>query len=273
MNRRLSSWHERVPRWRKVVAVLLGLVAVAAAVLVVRLRAPLLVLVAMAIGVLAAALVTTASRPRPVRQHEALGAWASERGWSYTRVDSGLVAVWSGAPFDHGSAHTTREVLRGGWDGRGVVSCTVRWNEPTGALSGTTRHYGHLVAVMLPWLLPDLHVSPHVDDSARERHAQDVVTESVAFNAEWRVRGSDLRTVHGVLHPATMERLMLPDVRGAHLRTEGAWLLLWWPGPTVLDLLAGRIAAATDLARRIPRHVWQDHGYDPRTAGPSEELW
>jgi hypothetical protein len=147
-------------------------------------------------------------------------------------------------------------------DGLPAYSCTLRWTDE-GLSAGSARHFAHLVALQTPARLPDLRLRPHQDDTARDRRTQDVVTESPEFNAAWRVQGSDLRAVHGVLHPATLERLMAEDVRGAHLRTERAWLLVWWPGRTDPALLGRRIEAVLDLAWRIPRHVWQDQGWDP----------
>ncbi len=260
-----------MPRWRIVAAAVVLVGTVVLLLLPGQDRGLLLITVVPVLLVAVAGLLAAPARPRPGRQHDALAAWASAAGWAFAPVDSTWADAWRGPPFDHGQRHATREVLRGERRGLPAVSCTVRWNEPTAAMAGTTRHYAHLVAVRLPGALPALHLSPHTDDGARELGSQDVVTESSAFNAHWRVRGPDLRGVHGVLHPVVMERLMADDLRGTHVTTEGCWLLVRWPGPTVLDLLDRRIDAAVDLARRVPGHVRQGPGYHPRTTRPPEE--
>lgn len=224
----------------------------------------------------------TSERGRSSRTYRALTAWAQAEGWRYAVQDQALTTRWHGAPFDAGGAYRTIDVLSREAEGRLTCSCTVR--RSLEGITRPTRTYVHLVGLQTPARLPDLRLRPHVEDEPRDLRAQDVVTESPAFNAEWRVQGSDLRAVHGVLHPATLERLMADDLRGANLRTEGDWLLVWWPGPTDPDLVGQRVAAVLDLERRIPRHVWQDQGwdpirhrpapadrYDPMTAGPTEE--
>jgi hypothetical protein len=109
-----------------------------------------------------------------------------------------------------------------------------------------------------PGPLPEVSLTPHGDDLPGERRAQDLDTESAAFNREWRVRGEDARAVHGLLHPAMIDLLMHPVLRGAHLRTAGGSLLVWWPGPTDVTLLDERVTVVAGLAWRVPQHVIDD---------------
>jgi hypothetical protein len=51
---------------------------------------------------------------------------------------------------------------------------------------------------------------------------------------------------------------MHPVLRGAHLRTAGGSLLVWWPGPTDVTLLDERVTVVAGLAWRVPQHVIDD---------------
>jgi hypothetical protein len=62
-----------------------------------------------------------------------------------------------------------------------------------------------------------------------------------------------------------MERLLRGDARGESLRIEGASILSWAPGTTDTTTLGRRLGVLAAVAGAIPRHVWQDHGYDPMT--------
>ena len=93
--------------------------------------------------------------------------------------------------------------------------------------------------------------------------AQDVQFESEAFNRAYRVAATDQRTGHAILHPRLMERLLRADALGSAWRIGGTWILSWEPGTTDLDRLASRLGLLSAVVRSIPRHVWQDHGYDP----------
>jgi hypothetical protein len=122
----------------------------------------------------------------------------------------------------------------------------------------TWRRTAHLVVADLGGPLPDLALTPHGDDAPVDRAGQDLDTEAVAFNREWRVRGADPRAVHGLLHPAMIDLLLHPALRGAHLRSEGESLLVWWPGPSDAALLDERVTVVAGLAWRVPRHVIDD---------------
>ncbi len=205
------------------------------------------------------------------RRRERLRAWAAAAGWTYTESDPSLVARWSGAPFGQGRSRRATEVLRGLTRGRPATSFTYRWT--TGSGKSRTTHTAHVVAIDLPARLPELALTPEnlATRLVRVLGAQDIQFESAEFNQAWRVQARDLRFAHGVVHPRMMERLMSPDVGRVPLRIEGPSLLSWEPGATSVARLGGRLAALCDIADAIPRHVWQDHGYDPMTAARPEE--
>ena len=57
--------------------------------------------------------------------------------------------------------------------------------------------------------------------------------------------------------------LLLPDARQVAWRTDGVRILSWQSGTTDLGTLATRLSVVSAVVSAIPRHVWQDHGYDP----------
>jgi hypothetical protein len=178
------------------------------------------------------------------RRHERNRAWAVAQGWSYQGADATLVHRWSGEPFGEGRSRTATEVLRGVFRGHPVTSFTYRWT--TGSGKNRTTHTRHVVAAI-----------------ARVLGGQDIRFEHEEFNAEWRVQAADLRFAHGVVHPRLMEALMRRPARGTSLRVGGPSILCWAYGRTDLDQVLARASVLCTVVDAIPRHVWQDHGWDP----------
>ncbi|WP_448058573.1 hypothetical protein [Cellulomonas hominis] len=199
------------------------------------------------------------------KRQERLRAWARLNGWTYATSDRALVHQWSGRPFGVGSSRRATEALRGTFEGAAATSFTYSWT--TGSGKSRTTHHAHVVVVALPAYLPTLELTPDGLGGALVRlvGGQDIRFESEAFNRAWLVQSSDPRFAHGVLHPRQLERLLRGDATGTSLRIEGRSILSWETGSTDLARLAPRLGLLTGVVRGIPRHVWQDHGYDPMT--------
>lgn len=197
------------------------------------------------------------------KRHERFAAWALRNGWTYARADHSLVEISRGQPFGQGSARRATEVLRGTFDGSTALSFSYQWT--TGSGKNRSTHHAHIVALALPTYLPTVEVTPEGLGArlAKLVGAQDVQFESEAFNRAYRVAATDQRTGHAILHPRLMERLLRSDSVGSAWRIGGTWILSWEPGTTDLDRLASRLGLLSAVVRSIPRHVWQDHGYDP----------
>jgi hypothetical protein len=197
--------------------------------------------------------------------------WAAAHGWTQQDSDPRLPHRWSGTPFGAGTRRTATEVLRGTVAGHEVTSFTYSYE--TGSGQRKVVHEHHVVALDLPVPVPTLQLTPEgaATQVAKALGGQDVQLESAEFNAAWRVETTDLRFAHGVLHPRLMESLMRPPALGGRLRFEGRTIMSWAPGPTDLDRVVARATLLAAVTDAVPRHVWQDHGYDPMTARPPEE--
>jgi hypothetical protein len=192
-----------------------------------------------------------------------LSTWAARNGWTYADSDDSLVTLSRRDPFGEGHHRCTAEVLRGRFSGRDVVSFVYRWR--TGSGKDEQRHAAHVVAVALPAYLPIVEVVPEGLGArlAAAFGGQDLRFESEEFNRAFRVQAYDERTAYAIVHPRLMERLLEPDGRLVAWRTDGTWILSWHTGATDLDTLASRLSVLGSVVSAIPRHVWQDHGYDP----------
>ena len=127
------------------------------------------------------------------------------------------------------------------------------------------RRFYDVDLVELPAVLPGLALFPEhrYDRAAAALGGADVVTESEAFNREWRVVADDERYALAILHPLMIEELLKPAYRDLALTIDGGAILTWHPGRTRFKELGARLALLRNLATRIPRHVWEDFG-EPR---------
>lgn len=204
------------------------------------------------------------------QRRKQLTAWAHATGWTYTSSDPGvgLARVHSGRPFGQGTSRTVKDVLTGGYDGLPAVSFTYEWTTGSGDERRTSQV--HVVGLALPAFLPTLEVTPEGVGArlAKAFGARDLQLESAAFNDAYRVDASDPRSAHAILHPRTLERLLRDDARGLSWRVEGTWLLTWSTGTTDTERIAPVLGVLSAVVRGVPRHVWQDHGYDPAVDGP-----
>jgi hypothetical protein len=252
--RRVDGWMGAPPVNRVASALL------AAGALMILVTSPAMLSIAV-IGLIVAVGLLLPRYVRPGRRHRPLLAWAGAEGWEYRPAERGLRLWWDGPPAARGDDVRFRDVL---WYGSHAVSATVRHRSPLRQAPRDPRRAAqHVVAVALPTALPTLLLTPHVDDRAGDRLAPDLVTESPDFNRHRRVRTDDRRTALALLPPHLLERLMAPDLREAGLCVDRESLRAWWPGETDIERLPERVAAVVDVALLIPRHVWQDHRYDP----------
>ncbi len=199
------------------------------------------------------------------KRQERLAQWALRNGWTYTRSDRSLVDLSRRQPFGVGHNRRATEVLRGTWRGAPALSFTYEWT--TGSGKTQTTQHAHVVALALPTYLPTLELTPEGLGASLAKlvGAQDIQFESEAFNQAYRVVASDQRVAHAIVRPQLMERLLRPDAVRTPWRIDGTWILTWAVGTTDLDRLAGRLGLLSAVVDSIPRHVWQDHGYDPLT--------
>jgi hypothetical protein len=156
-------------------------------------------------------------------------------------------------------------VLRGAFEGVPAVSFTYRWT--TGSGRQRTTHACHVVVLDLPAFLPTVQLTPDGLGAKLTKAVggQDIQFESDDFNRAWRVESRDLPVAHAIVNPRLMERLMRSDASGESLRIEGTSILSWAFGATDTGALARRLGLLAAVVHAIPRHVWQDHGYDPMT--------
>lgn len=200
---------------------------------------------------------------RDRRRQRALQRWALASGWGYVAADPTLVHLQRGHPFGIGRQRMATEVLHGTFDGLPALSFRYQWTTGSGKSRSTS--FAHVVAVGLPAYLPRLEVTPEGVGArlAKLVGAQDIQFESEEFNRAFRVEAGDLAFAHAVLAPRLMERLIRPDAARRPWRIEGTWVASWQPGGTVVETLGDRLAILVAVVRAIPRHVWQDHGWDP----------
>lgn len=197
------------------------------------------------------------------KRRERLAQWAAANGWLYVDSDPTLVRLSERYPFGDGHARRTGEVMRGRFGGAEALSFAYSWK--TGSGKSESSHTVHVIGLALPAYLPIVEVAPEnvFDKMAKAFGGQDIRFELEEFNRAFRVQAYDERTAHAVIHPRLMERLLRADARGLSWRTEGTWILSWQAGATDLDTMASRFGVLSAVVAAIPRHVWQDHGFDP----------
>ncbi|UZN02667.1 hypothetical protein [Cellulomonas sp. S1-8] len=226
--------------------------------------------VAVVLGLVVLVAVGVGGRWLHQQRQQQLAAWASAAGWTYAPRDPGigLATLQSGRPFGQGHSRSVTEVLTGAYEDLPAVSFTYGWT--TGSGKEERDHRAHVVGVPLPAYLPTLELTAEGVGArlAKTLGARDLQLESEAFNAAYRVDAADPRTAHAILHPRTLERLLRPDAVGLAWRVEGTWLQSWEPGSTDTARIAPRLGVLSGVVRGVPRHVWQDHGYDPVVDGP-----
>ena len=198
-----------------------------------------------------------------VRRRKQIRVWAAASGWTYVGTDPSLARRWRGEPFGRGSSPHVTDLMVGRWGGRPATSFTYTYT--TGSGKDESTHTFHVIALALPAYLSTLELTPEGVGTrlARAFGAQDIQFESEDFNRAWRVRASDAKFAHDVLHPRMMERLLAGDAQGLSIWILGTELLCWVPGGADLEAVDERLAVLDAIVDAIPRFVWLEHGYDP----------
>ena len=204
-------------------------------------------------------IVLTAVRELPRRRRaRAEARWAAERSWQVLGGDRALVERLAGM-FGVGGGGRVSHLIAGWHDGR--PAGTFEYAEQ----GATASVHCHVVSVVLPVPLPGLRLTPQAvtDSVPTALGGQDIAFESEDFNRAWRVRASDAKFAHDVLHPRMMERLLAGDAQGLSIWILGTELLCWVPGGADLEAVDERLAVLDAIVDAIPRFVWLEHGYDP----------
>lgn len=213
-------------------------------------------------------------RLRRRNRHAKSGDWADHRQWTYTqKAPHPPLASALAISYPRGAKRYT-EVIEG--TVRGVPAASwiqTEWHSDTPHRGEFSRQ--RLAALRVPWSVPRISLTPSVDElshsvNSRVNAAKRVVLEGDRFNAAWFVSSDDPRTASSVLHPRTMERLLLPDAlppadahdpRGqTHLRLSGRHLFAWTPSRTDVDHLDDLFRLLGDLHDLTPDHVREDRG-------------
>lgn len=205
-------------------------------------------------------------------------AWADHRQWTYTsEVPHPPFSSALAISYPRGAKRYT-EVIEG--TVRGVPAASwiqTEWRSDTPHRGGFSRQ--RVAALHVPWSVPRISLTPSVDELSHSVNssvnaATRVVLEGDRFNRAWFVSSDDPRTASTVLHPRTMERLLLPDALPAagaqlshektHVRFIGRHLYAWRPYRTDVNHLDDLFRLLGDLYDLTPDHVRQDRGPDDR---------
>jgi hypothetical protein len=199
-------------------------------------------------------------------RREKLLVWATKNTWSYVARDDAWAHRLSGTPFDQGSRRRATSVVSGTWNGRAFTAFDHRYTTQTrdtqGRASERHQHFG-VVVVHLPGYLPRLELTPEGAGTrvVRALGGQDLSVEHAGFNQRYRVRATDERVAHALLHPRAVETLLsLPD---RTLRFDGTTVVTWSDRQNTPGTIAARLGVISRFVDQIPRFVWLDHGYDP----------
>lgn len=208
--------------------------------------------------------VAYTQRGKSKKIQEACAAWAVQRGWNYYPEDLNLINRWQMSLFRQGSSRKATNVLTGQVNSKsGVVRQALSFNYQYTVSNGksSTTYNNHIVAVFLPHYIPTLTIAPEGIGAkiAKLFGGQDIQFESEEFNERWRITGDHLAFAHAVVHPQTMEYLMMYAPGNVAYHLLGDALLIYNSGPqnlTNIDQMAWHI---TDLIDLVPEFVWRDY--------------
>ena len=168
--------------------------------------------------------VTFRRRGRAAQHSSEMELWADARGWVYTP--------------------------------RGEVTSTT-----LGPGAGGARTRTHAVMVVGPRWFPALSITPTtgIDRVEQAFGGQDITAESYDVNERWRMRCSDARFAHEVLHPRLLERLDRTAVPGLCVLVQGRDVVALAPGPTALASIEPMMNLVLDLASLLPTYLSDDY--------------
>lgn len=138
---------------------------------------------------------------------------------------------------------------------------TVLMAENLGGPSGT-ESLGAYQIIGLPFDddMPRVHLIPRdaVEATREMAGGERIDFESAAFNAKWRVRGSDAKRTHDIIHPRTMERLLKPDALGMPIVIDGGAIWTWRANPVYGEDFEAVLTVLRDVATSIPAFLFDD---------------
>lgn len=218
------------------------------------------------LGVALTAVVVAVAAIANGRRHQALQAWAVQRGWRYLdRRNTELTRALRGGPFGTGGSRHADEVLEGEYAGRPARSFrytyVTRHTDGQGRTSRTSHRF-HVVSLGLPAPLPRIELTPEnaLTRVANALGARDIDLEHEDFNRAWRVQGPPEQVTYDVLHPRLMERLMAKELRGQRLLIEGDAIFWWDRGSPDLAAVEPALARLTAVVELVPSFVWDNFG-------------
>lgn len=210
------------------------------------------------------------------KRKERLAAFAAAIGWTYQHRAPQLVGRWRGQPFNVGSSRQASHLLAGTFRGRPAAAFQYQYSTGSGKNRSTTTLT--VTMLSLPAALPDLEITNEGVGAkiAKAFGGQDIQFESEEFNRRWRVEARVRKTAHDIVHPRFMELMVAgpPDP----IRFEGTDVWTWHLGPIRTEVIHERLTRLSRVVDLVPRHVWQDYGYDPhagagRVLDPRSERW
>lgn len=234
-----------------------------------------MIFVFIAIGLLMVAIAVSGIVAAKKRR-EAMQAYATSKGLTYTRRDDRWCEQFRGSPFGLGHSRGATNVLDGPYDGRRMVAFDYVYYTTETSSSGnggtSTHEEAHRFGVVALAVggadgLPDLHVYPEGFFGRAIGHltGHDIELESEDFNRAFTVHCSDRKFASDVLQPRLMETL-LAGFRDVDWRFDGQWLLTVHHGNHKIEGIEHSLAAADTILDSLPAFVREDHGLPGPTA-------
>jgi hypothetical protein len=219
-------------------------------------------IVVLAIGIAVVVLVAVISYRMDKKRREALQAFALSNGWTYSASDDSWCDRFAGEPFGEGDSRTSRNILRGPYEGTEMVAfdyCYETHSSDSKGNRNTTKHRFAICALGLKAPLPGLELSP---ESLMTRLGNaigfdDVELESEDFNRRYRVHARDAKFAYDVLNPRTMQALLTRPA--VHMRLLDADAVSWSSGRLDPVELLAHLSTLQLVVAGIPSFVWSDH--------------
>ena len=192
------------------------------------------------------------------KRREALEAFATAKGWTYTARDDSLARRFDGRPFGQGYGRHANNVLRGVHDGRAMVAFDYQYTTSSGSGKDRTTdtHHYSVVVLSIGAVMPALSVSPEgmFGRIVGRLTNTDIELESEDFNRAFTVRCPDRKFAFDVLHPQTMQLLLgWPDLGW---RFEGDSMLVVTDGRHSVEEVEARLGVMDAILDGIPEFVW-----------------
>ncbi len=187
------------------------------------------------------------------KRREALQAWATAHGFSFTEEHPGLEKDFRGfAPFGAGSSERCKNVLEGTVQGHPTRLFQYQYTVQSGKNS-QTYVYGVLAVRMAvdghDLTIQKEHIGHKLFDALG---GEDIDFESDAFSRAFWVRCSDRRFAYDLLHPRMQEWLLANGQR--HWQWRNGTLLLYQSGTLQARHLDPLLGQAFTFIGHLPRH-------------------